>query len=226
MKKVFILVALVCAAFVSNAQDFKAKGGAKNLELQLAPLGGSPISISGIRYRQFLSDNSAFRVNLFAGYHKESEITQQANSDAKKVELVDANSNFTLNIRPGYEMHMAGTERLAPYFGAELDFAMMTSKEVKETQHATEEKKITTTTTGTDGSIRFGLNAVMGCDFYVVKNLYLGAEFGFGFSMNSKSDIKVDSDAEGFKAPDPVKQGSSFDLGPNVIGQFRLGYIF
>ena len=232
MKKLGILFMFVCGAFVVNAQDFKPQGGAKNLELQFAPLGGSPISISGIRYRQFLSANSAFRVNFFVGYHNEVTNLDTARTvGITGPELKDSKSSMTFNLRPGYEMHLAGTERLSPYFGGELDFAIKTSKEVDQVAEmnsggtAFEMKE--RVTKGKNGSLRFGLNAVMGCDLYLVKNLYLGAEMGFGFSMEKPSDVKFSSNETGAPSvPDSPQKGSTFDIGPNVIGQLRIGYIF
>lgn len=237
MKKVFLLALLSCVFFSAKiqAQDFKAKSGAKNLELQMAPLGGTPLSINGLRFRYFLSDNSAFRVNFFVGYNKTTTVDSQADSsgsDPMIPELHTYESGLTFNLRPGYEMHFTGTDRLSPYAGAELDFGMATSKKVEESIEidGTTINTITATTKGEKGYLRVGLNAVLGCDVYIVKSLYIGAEMGIGFQINKESIIKHESTAKGWNPNadgnrDEV-QGKSFDFGPNVIGQFRIGYIF
>lgn len=227
MKKVFLsIIAGATLLGTSVAQDFKPAGGEKNIEVQLAPLGGSPVSIGGIRVRMFQTATSALRGTVFLGYTSNSTITQQANSSANLEELKTTNSSITVNIRPGIESHFEGTDRLSPYIGGELDFAIKTSSNKVQTQAGAGAPVVETTTTGTDGYLRIGLNGVAGMDYYFAKNVYLGTELGFGFSLTSLSQIKVDSDAAGFTAPDPQKQGSSISIGPNVLGQLRLGYLF
>lgn len=231
MKKVLLSIFTAAAiVFTASAQDdmssiMKQEGGERQLEVQFAPLGGSPISIGGIRYRAFLTDRSAYRATIFIGYNSTTSPNVVQNSQGTDVELEDKESSFIISLRPGYEMHFDGTDRLSPYVGAEIDFAMQTSS--SETQSLdVNDATITNTTKGQDGFTRFGLNLVAGVDYYVAKNLYLGTELGFGFAMTSNSDIKFESDAPGFTAPDPTPQGSSLDLGPNVLGQIRLGYTF
>lgn len=230
MKNVLLsIIASTAIVFSSYAQDdmssaMKQESGNRQLEVQLAPFGGNPISIGGIRYRAFLSDQSAYRATIFIGYSSSTTPDPQQNTQGNTVDLEDSESSFIISLRPGYEIHFDGTDKLSPYVGAELDFAMQTSS--SEDQNLVNDATISTTTKGTNGFTRFGLNLVAGADYYIAKNLYMGTELGFGFAMTSNSDIEIESDAPGFQAPDPVAQGSSFDLGPNVLGQIRLGYTF
>ncbi len=232
MKKVLLSIFTAAGIiFTANAQDdmssvMKQEGDERQLEVQFAPFGGSPISIGGIRYRAFLSDRSAYRATIFIGYNSTTTPDPQTNSQGATVDLEDKESSFIISLRPGYEMHFDGTDRLSPYVGAEIDFALQTSSMEDQSLNPANDATITTTTKGTDGFTRFGLNFVAGADYYVAKNLYLGTELGFGFSMTSNSDVEIESDAPGFTAPDPAPQGSSLDLGPNVLGQIRLGYTF
>ncbi len=230
MKKVLLSIFTAAGiVFTASAQDesssvMKQESGNRNLEVQFAPLGGSPISIGGIRYRAFLSDQTAYRATVFIGYSSESTITQQENSGASLKELKDTDNSFTISLRPGYEKHFNGTKRLSPYVGGEIDFALQTSSSETQSQPAAD--VVSTTIKGQDGFVRFGLNGFAGVDYYIAQKLYLGTELGFGFSLTSNSDVTVESDAPGFTAPDPQKQGSSFNLGPNVLGQIRLGFLF
>jgi len=105
-----------------------------------------------------------------------------------------------------------------------------------------------------DGSISFGLNALAGMDFYFADNIYLGAEFGFGLNFMSMSPTKYtssddiawatssfgfedtnwgggeieqeDGEIESVTVRNDEKNGSQFNLGPNVNGAIRLGFIF
>src|SRR2546430_14603264 len=86
MKKIALL-ALGASMFIATADAQKQSGGENNLEVQFAPLSGTPISIGGIRYRKFSSDGtSAWRINLFVGKSDKNssfsskEITQQSDT--------------------------------------------------------------------------------------------------------------------------------------------------
>ncbi|MEM7549849.1 MAG: hypothetical protein AAF363_09245 [Bacteroidota bacterium] len=213
----------------SNSQettsDFRPSAGDISLELQFEPFGDNPIDINGIRARFFSSQRKAFRLNVFLGVDVDTDITQQANPDVDLLELKDRTSVVTVNIRPGYEWHTKGTERLSPYFGFEVDFAIQTSRFRTEDQTGNNEINYTKFIND-NGFYRLGLNAVAGLDYYFSKKIYLGAEFGFGASVTRLLDQRVDSDFPGFEEPDPINRGGSFDLGPNVNVDIRLGYVF
>ncbi|HNP18829.1 MAG TPA: BT1926 family outer membrane beta-barrel protein [Fulvivirga sp.] len=207
-----------------TVSDYKANGGEKTLELQFEPFGNNPIGLNGIRARWFSTSSSAFRLNLFLGINTDSQITQQEDTDNNLKELRDKFFTFSINVRPGFEKHLKGTERLSPYFGVEGDLAYQTSSSRSENQNGTDVNYFKTI--NDNGFFRIGANAIAGLDYYITKKLYLGTEFGFGLSFTKLLAIKVKSDATGFTEPEPAKRGSSFDLGPNVNAQIRLGYAF
>lgn len=223
MKK--IILSLVAAATLLatevNAQDYKPAAGDNTLELQLAPLGGAPFSMGGIRYRRFLDETTALRATVYVGYTNSTDITTQAGPGQE--ELRTKNSAFEIGLRPGIEKHLAGTTRLSPYIGAELDFAIKTSKEKEEVGGAGGAAVETNVTKNADGFTRFGLNGVFGADYYVAEKVFLGAELGFGFSY--RKDSKVVSEPAG-GGSFTSKRGGEFTLAPNVLAQFRLGVVF
>jgi hypothetical protein len=250
MKKLFLL-ALGASMFIgTTAHAQKQAGGEKNLQVLFAPLGGSPISINGISFRKFnAAGNSAWRVNLFIGLNNKTEITGQPVDTGSFAtgggvpELDKKTSGMTFSIRPGYEKHMAGTDRLSPYWGIEALFSMTTAKVEEDflkdngttnpAVAATAYKVLTTTKDGDGASTSFGLNLIAGFDYYIAKNLSLGAELGFGFSMTTMPDIESESvvansttGAWEVKADPKQKQGDSMQVGPNVVGQFKLGWLF
>jgi hypothetical protein len=208
----------------SGISEFKAVGGEKTLELQFEPFGSNPIGLNGIRARWFSSRRSAFRLNLFVGISSDTDITQQEDTDLDLRELRDKDFTFSINIRPGFEKHLKGTERLSPYFGFEADLAYQTSTVKIENQNGAEVKY--TKSINDNGFVRVGANAIAGLDYYITKKLYLGTEFGFGASVTKLNAVKIKSNVTGFIEPEPIKRGSSFDLGPNVNAQIRLGYAF
>ncbi len=239
MRKIWILALTALAVSYTNAQEvvdndnddtvvvnndegFKPVAGDKTLEVQFAPLGGTPISIGGIRGRMFTTANSAYRLNAFLGYTSESNITQNEDADADQEQLKDKETSFTIALAPGIEKHFPGTSRISPYIGAELPLAWNTSANKSEVQVADEVEWSKTK----NGYFEIGLNALAGVDFYFTKSLYLGTEFGFGMQYHKDSKEKVSLSEGDAPEPNGVGTGSTFTLAPNVNGQIRLGFVF
>jgi len=224
MKKVILSFALALTT-VAGAFAQKQQGGEKNLEVQFAPLGGSPIGIDGIRLRLFNSDGTgAIRVRLGLGGTNDVTVRQQAyetpNAGGTMTtvpELYDTEKTFNFSIRPGYEMHFEGTDRLSPYVGAELMFGMGSETLTKEFQDGindTEDndpaKWATWEAERKRGTTTFGLNAVAGFDFYFVDNLYLGAEIGFGFQNKKYKNQEITVANDYYLRSDDAQNDSDF----------------
>ncbi|HMN05856.1 MAG TPA: hypothetical protein PKD45_09025 [Flavobacteriales bacterium] len=238
MKKVLMAGSLIlaAAAMTTDAQaQYRPEGGEKNLELMVAPLGGSPVTMAGIKYRSFSSANSAMRLGVFLGFDNKTTVTQDEDSKTKMLELKKKESSFTFAVQPGIEKHMAGTERLSPYFGGYVDLSFTSKSKKDETQlNLSGDKQELGYTKTSSGSLGIGLNAVAGFDYYIAKSLYLGTELGFGLAttmpMKSKSEtVDYNDDHTGTTTTntDGKKDNvSKFQVGPNVVGQFRLGWMF
>lgn len=223
MKKFYFL--LVAAALLlgtaANAQDvFKQQGSERNIELLFAPLGGNPFTINGIKYRQFTSATTAWRATVFAGFSSSTDKTIAGEGDNEE-ELKMVDSEFNISIAPGIEKHFAGTDRLSPYIGGEavVAFQRMTMKEEFLVGDDIEEG------TTKDGNLTFGVNGFFGFDFYFADNIYLGGELGFGVQFTSEFDTVMESTVEGAEDME-TPNGSSFSIGPNVVGQIRAGVLF
>ncbi len=232
MKQVlFSLVAVAGISTAAQAQSaYKPTTGNRTLEVNFAPLGGSPITIGGIKYRKFTADNKAWRVGVFVGHNSSSTVTQDENSQANLVELKDRERETSISLQPGIEKHFAGTERLSPYIGAVLNIGYGMTWEKDEAQFNTSNVGYTLTK---GGSLDLGINAVTGFDYYVDKHLYLGTEIGFGFGMHKDLQKKTETvsyDAAGAETTTSgesnVNNKSNMQIGPNVIGQIRLGWVF
>jgi len=162
----------------------------------------------------FTSERNAVRLGFSLGLEND-----KPDEDIKR-------NTFEINLRPGYEWHFAGTERLSPFFGVEADIAIKTSKFTDDNDAAyITEIKGAWDDFGTErGFTRFGANFIIGADFYIAKRLYLGTEFGYGFEVVNSSDIEYT--AEDGSDIDPDKGGSSFQIGPNFNSSLRLGFVF
>jgi len=236
-------VALAC---VTGAFAQKQTGGEKNLEVQFAPFSSTPMSISGVRFRMFTSETSAFRLNVSLGGGKVTTATDQKDSVvANSPTLYNYQSHMDFTIRPGYEMHFAGTDRLSPYVGAEVVFGLHSQKQEQEfysspttTNTSSASDNTTWTATVKNGQTVFGANAVAGVDYYFADNIYLGAEILFGVMHTSEhaTTTEVDNTAAynvstgqspnaSVKFPDHVNGGTT-NWGTNVQGTIRLGWLF
>ena len=234
MKKVLFTAVVFSAFNFANAQEatseFKPAAGANNLELNFIPLNGKPISITNIRFRRFTSATTAIRLGVGFSLATTKNDTARTSvvAPTTTINTTSKTSKFGWNIKPGIEKHFAGTNRLSPYVGAELDLAGQSSKEVNETIVGPTDTKVTTTSKNKKkgGFMRIGANALAGFDCYITKHLYLGTEFGFGLQFVKYSDLKVTTDPAPATATPDVAQGSEFNLGPNFNSAIRLGFIF
>ncbi len=225
-----VSVAIACIGTAQAQTQFRPAGGEKNLELMLAPLGGSPVTMAGIKFRKFGSATSAMRLGVFLGFQNKTTILQDEDSPNQLSELKEKESSFTIAIQPGIEKHLTGTERLSPYFGGYLDLSYSNTNKKTETQLANNK-------VGYDqskgGDLGLGLNAVAGFDYYFAQSIYLGTELGFGIAAtlpmtNKTESVTLNADGNEVTTSGDSKQDntSSIQLGPNVVGQLRLGWIF
>lgn len=222
MKKLYFLVAAVLLiGTAANAQDvYKQQGGEKNIEFLFAPLGGSPIGIEGIKYRQFNDATTAFRATVFLGFNSETDVRLGGEGDNEQ-ELNTTMSEFNISIAPGIEKHFAGTDRLSPYIGGEALIAFMRTTNKDEQLFGEDVEEVTTR----DGELTFGVNGICGVDYYFADNIYVGGELGFGIQFTTIFDTVTESTVEGAEDVE-VPNGNSFGIGPNVVGQIRAGFLF
>ena len=220
---ILVLLAVFTVGY-TQAQQNKQVAGSKNLEVLFAPLGGSPIGIGGIKYRSFSSETSAFRVTVFVGLQSDKGIDQVFDNADALIDLTNKNGQFNISVRPGIEKHFTGTDKLSPYVGGELLLGFSSEKQTDDLYDEDEDKVYESTQK--DGSLTFGLNAVAGVDYYFAQNIYLGAEFGFGFAFDKMSDTKFDNTQKNGPPSASVPNGSSISVGPNAVGQIRLGWLF
>ncbi len=223
MKKLLIIAALVGVGTYANAQ-YKPAAGEKTLEVNFTPLGGSPISINGIKLRKFNDESTALRLGVNLNYA--SSKTRTGTTADGSVELYDRASTLGISIQPGIEKHMSGTSRLSPYVGGVLDIGFQSSTNKSEFEGGTANQVEETTIKGQTGFFRVGVNAVAGADYYISNKLYMGVEVGYGLQLVSNATIKTETTVSGAPTVKDQKPGSTFNFGPNFNGAIRLGYAF
>ena len=173
MKKSLISLSLITALALSvNAQDatttttttttgmgaaapsgseFKPSAGNVTFELNAqSPFsagGGSPFSLNnGLRFRYFISEDLAFRINFAivrSGFSRTYNNTSTSTTTSPAVgstpsttvtsttvdnSIIVKSRQFEFNIAPGLEKHKNISERLSVYYGAYLDFTINSKK--------------------------------------------------------------------------------------------------
>ncbi|MDF3028880.1 MAG: hypothetical protein K0S23_3187 [Fluviicola sp.] len=188
----------------------------------------APIVTPGLRFRYFATENIAVRVSLGFNSSKTTNNFYEFEADNSGNSGTFVSKRGTTTIGIGGEYHFAGTAKLSPYAGLDINFGM---------------GKMTTEGDQTDGTTwvatdyaeeseqkaaGFGVGLVFGTDYYFAENFYLGVELGLGFNSytmkegsSSVTVAGVTTEATGNEA----KQ-SGFGNNANFGGMFRLGWRF
>jgi opacity protein-like surface antigen len=227
MKRVMMLAAaaLMIGGTAQSQDVMKQTGGEKNIEVQFAPFGGSPISMGGIRYRTFQSASMAYRAEVFLGFGSNTDVIGVAtNGD----EATRSSNTFNIEINPGIEWHLPGTDRLSPYYGAALNLGYSRTGSKTDELGFSEGNLIVLedVETRSDASMRLGLFAIGGFDYYFAHNIYLGAEIGFGMVFVNQFDTVTETTTGNETTTTESPNGSSFNLGPGAQARLRLGILF
>ena len=218
-KSTIILITILTTSLTSYTQ--KQEQGDALVELEFSPLGASPLKITNLKARYFKSDDLALRIGLFLGGS-----STPTYSEPYSIELTSKTSNFNFNFRPGIEKHFEGTDKLSPYIGGEMSFAI--NRDVSSTQsHWALDTLEIQTQKNTASKSTIGLNVFTGADIYLTDKIFLGVEIGFGFQYEGRGSTSVVWDnSENSLESDSNEIGNSSNLqwGPNYQGTIRLGY--
>lgn len=229
-KHLLAALALAASTTLTLAQDevLKPTTGAKNLEVQINPFTSNPLGlINGFKFRYFQSPTNVLRVSANLNYAYTNKITQDAGTgNSNQKELHDRSSSFEFTIRPGIERHLPGTRRISPYYGGEVLLGIVLTGRKQEEQDLKSSSDVQTTTyTNESGGFRVGVAGVVGADVYLIQNLYLGAEMGFGLTAFNPFATKV-TPPQGDSFTSNVGKSTTFSAAPFILPAFRVGFIF
>lgn len=142
---------------------------------------GSMFSMPYLKARCFASSNFALRMGLGLQFGSNTEYPDPDEDDYNRT------SYFGFTIAPGIEKHY-GSDKFFVYLGAALPISVYSEKDKSKVGDDT---FITKNADG-DGCISVGLNFIIGADYYVFNNFYIGAELAPGLIfkkyLNSKDD--------------------------------------
>ncbi len=216
MKKVSILFVSLFIAFAAFAQP---QAGSFGVEINFDPFtGNNPVfSTDGLKVRYFISDKMAIRGTL--GFDMNTEKEGIYDSD-NKLYYTEKETTTVFSLTPGFEYHVATFEKVSVYCGAEIGFAVGSGKYTE---------KYEDSNNGTDeeykaGIFGFGVGAFTGVDYYITKNLYIGAELGLGFQTLKATPNKSTTIGSTTDKDDSYISNSRF--GFQATPAFRLGWTF
>lgn len=193
MKKIIFTVAAVIAVVGSSFAQKATLDNPWSLEggINYSGTGGIDWTAPTIRARYFVNENIAVRVQLGLG-----DGLGTAMSESKTFLGANAGEEGTLEIKRmawnaqvGGEYHLAGTDRLSPYFALGLNFGG--GKSTATTENSDGTAFVTgLSTERTGGFSMFGVGLGAGLDVYVIENLYLGVELGLNFDTYNYKDTE------------------------------------
>lgn len=235
MKKLIFASAALCAAATISAQEVVEAQAQPQTQVEEAPAAktfkagserfgaeaglslGNGFSLNGgnLNFNYTLSDEWMVRL----GFGVTVDKTASKDEDGNKAH----NTQSSFNIKPGIIYSFSGTDRLEPYVGLELVFGLDSSCEYSNVKQdgATYERENKTRNS------HFGANAVTGFNFYVAKDLYVGAEVGLGFVVTPQSH-KFGTDEEGkeYDSKDDKSKSHTTHISPNCTPSVRVGWKF
>lgn len=235
MKKLMV-TALLLSLYAGSASAQKASAGDLNVEGQFSLWGPTQVVAPIIRARYFVTDDLAARVQL--GFFTNNVTTNFAqNPDGTGGAGSNKRTNSMFDVRLGVEKHLAGTDKFSPYLGAELRFASASAKEEWSNSNNGNSYTANDRATRTGGWVTggpaytpgttFGVNLLVGADYYVFEKLYIGAEFGYGFNNTSTSEVVTETSTGGVTNKTTTPGGSMGGLGMyNMNGGMRIGLKF
>ncbi|WP_152567309.1 MULTISPECIES: BT1926 family outer membrane beta-barrel protein [unclassified Porphyromonas] len=224
MRRLLTSLLALCALGVASAQNYKADQGMVSTEVSLFASGltSNPLDLTqgALKGRVFLGETLALRMGLNL-----SNVTTSATKEDNQIvqnHIVKATSSTYTNkllIGVGVEKHFAGTKRLSPYVAADLNWGLgFTQKETQTNIKSVEDEVIKSPMEHSLGGA-----VMLGADYYVAKQVFIGLETGLRAMGGWKTKGSV-------RRGNTIQQGSttssSFDLKPTLHAGFRLGFVF
>lgn len=237
MKKLIFASAALCAAATISAQEVVEAQPQTQSQVEEAPVStaknfkpgserfgaeaglylGSGFGLNGgnLNFNFTLSDEWMVRLGFGLTVVKDVE------TDENERNHHTTNTNF--NVKPGVVYSFTGTDRLEPYVGAEFVFDL--GSECQYDEEETEEKVVDTSNKTRTPS--YGGNAFTGFNFYVAKDLYIGAEVGFGFAITPDAhNVKTDAEGKVNDSKDNKAKSHRTVINPVFTPSVRVGWKF
>jgi hypothetical protein len=239
MKNHILTTALLFATIIATAQtEEQAEAAlaprnnhktAAEVQMRFGLNNGQTVVSPYLKFRFFAKPNLAIRTGLGLMY-LDSTINFRENADGTGSLGTYKSSNFTLLFPIGMEFHFKQSEKLSPYAGFDLIFGYGQTKGTGTRADDSSFIGIGYQEQSTASSITYGINAILGVDWYFIPRLYAGAEVGFGLSgtsqMRGTTEITVPDFFGTVTTTSTTEPSSTVAFGNNFQAGIRLGWRF
>ncbi len=188
-----------------------------------------------------LSDQLALRCGFGLHVSKTYKHDKETVKDEVYEEIkntTDVKSHTTrsqFEILPGVVYSFKGTERLEPYIGIEGVFGFdknRTNAKEDISSNDADFQNYNTKSKNTSTGVFFGANGFTGFNFFLCKDLFIGAEFGFGFKVTPTDRVEK-AELEDSRVETPKEEenddkhfGHTTDINLLFNPSIRLGWRF
>jgi outer membrane protein W len=223
-KNVLLAGILMLSTLTTTAQteSIKPEKGAFLLEAGIAPFaekGSIQLQEGQFKVVYMASDKIGIRIGL--GFNTTSASEDNGLKDEEKVKA--KMSATEISFTPGLICYFSGTEKLSPYIGAELILATESNRVTVEAENY---KQVIKNEGGLMSTV--GLGLFSGFNYYVAKNLYVGAEINIALRSKSlrqsSTETIIDGDRENSDPPKDKVKHSEFKTSCSPL--IRLGWSF
>jgi len=184
-------------------------------ELNFKPFGENIISFNQLQVKCRVNDQVALRLGLAFDHNKlDLPGDDYHSSEPRKVSGNEKTTKF--GFLPGIEFHFLKDSKISPYWGIELSFFTQSVKshyKDYKAEYISGKINYVPVETDIDGATRlidgnsyyfvysdypkrsfssFGGNLLLGCDYYFMRNLYVGVEFGLGYNHINNKKVTID----------------------------------
>lgn len=216
----------------NEMEGFKPHAGNVTSELGITGgLGNTGLSLNNnsgmLRFRYFIKDDLAIRLGANIANDGSKTYAYGTGADEGREGFIkDRNTTILFNI--GAEKHFAGTRRLSPYVAA--DFIIGNTS-----NHTTGENSTVgglyannyTFDAKTLNNTTVGFRAVVGADYYIAKNVYLGVEAGLGYTTTKAGETEITITNNNVTTTVTNKTtGRTSSFTPGIVTGVRLGFAF
>jgi outer membrane protein W len=227
MKKIMIFLGALTLSGTMFAQKPASSDSKYSLEgmINYDLQNGVSWNAPNLRARYFVNDNIAARVTLGLGATDTTMNVYEATPGTGMGAIKDKTMQWSLGL--GGEYHLAGTERLSPYFSAGLMFGGGSNKSTGTDVKFGGYSKGDSFENKSKNSM-LGLGVGAGFDYYVLKNIYLGLELGYNWMKYTDKGSTSSSTISGTTTSSETKSTGStsgMNLGGGNLG-FRIGWRF
>lgn len=200
MKKTILTVALASLIGVVSAQ--KPAAGAMGFTAGLpggitGTVGGGPNNIGSLQFKYYVSDGLAARIGLNLsvpggnGTEVSDSLAGAGGNKYIQTKVTSGGTQWALTL--GAQKTIGGTDKLDVYAGGDLVLGGAMSNEIDTKKDyvvaggGRVKGDYDQTVVTNPSSWNFGLNGILGFQYFLVEKLAVGAEFGYGYRVGGSS---------------------------------------